>query len=54
LTPPNWTVRSNHDLDATAIRLNTVCKVVLDPQYEDAQLRSIIFEHVAREQLQTD
>src|SRR5205085_1583663 len=47
-------LRTLHDLDAAAIRLNAVCKVVLDPQYEDAHLRSIIFERVAREQLQTD
>lgn len=41
-------LRTLHDLDAAAIRLNAVCKVVLDPQYEDAQLRSVIFERVAK------
>jgi len=45
-------LRTIHDLDAAAIRLNIVCKVVLDPQCEDGQLRSMIFERVAREQLE--
>jgi hypothetical protein len=30
------------DLDAAAIRLNVVCKIVLDPMCEDGKLRSII------------
>jgi TnpA family transposase len=47
-------LRTIHDLDAAAIRLNVVCKVVLDPQCEDGRLRSMIFERVAREQLQQD
>ena len=47
-------LRTLHDLDAAAICLNVVCKVVLDPQCEDGQLRSMIFERVAREQLERD
>ena len=31
-----------------------VCKVVLDPLCEDGKLRSIIFERIAREQLERD
>ena len=37
-------LRTIHDLDAAAIRLNLVCKVVLDPQCEDGKLRSIILK----------
>jgi TnpA family transposase len=40
--------RTLHDLDAAAIRLNVVCKVVLDPPCEDGQLRSMSFERIAR------
>jgi hypothetical protein len=47
-------LRTIHDLDAAAIRLNVVCKIVLDPQCEDGKLRSVIFERVAREQLERD
>jgi hypothetical protein len=47
-------LRTIHDLDAAAIRLNVVCKVVLDPQCEDGKLRSIIFERIAKEQLERD
>ena len=47
-------LRTIHDLDAAAIRLNAVCKIVPDPQCEDGQLRSIIFERAAREQLERD
>jgi len=47
-------LRTIHDLDAAAIRLNAVCKIVLDPQCEDGKLRSIIFERVAKEQLELD
>ena len=47
-------LRTIHDLDAAAIRLNIVCKVVLDPLCEDGKLRSIIFERIAREQLERD
>ena len=46
-------LRTIHDLDAAAIRLNVVCKIVLDPHCEDAELRSIIFERVARETTRT-
>ena len=46
--------RTIHDLDVAAIRLNMVCKIVLDPHCEDAKLRSIIFERVPREQLERD
>jgi TnpA family transposase len=45
-------LRTIHDLDAAAIRLNVVCKVVLDPQCEDHKLRSIIFERVSRGHLE--
>jgi hypothetical protein len=47
-------LRTIHDLDVAAIRLNMVCKIVLDPHCEDAKLRSIIFERVPREQLERD
>jgi TnpA family transposase len=47
-------LRTIHDLDAAAIHLNVVCKVILDPQCEDARLRSLIFARVTREQLQQD
>jgi hypothetical protein len=47
-------LRTIHDLDAAAIRLNIVCKVVLDPLCEDGKLRSIIVERIAREQLERD
>lgn len=47
-------LRTIHDLDAAAIRLNVVCKVVLDRQCEDGQLRSMIFERIAREQPKQD
>jgi hypothetical protein len=45
-------LRTIQDLDAAAIRLNVVCKIVLDPMCEDGKLRSIIFERVNREQLE--
>jgi len=47
-------LRTIQDLDAAAIRLNVVCKIVLDPMCEDGKLRSIIFERVNREQLEQD
>jgi TnpA family transposase len=47
-------LRTIHDLDAAAIHLNVVCKVVLDLQCADGQLRSMIFERIAREQLEQD
>src|SRR5260221_14468299 len=47
-------LRTIHDLDAAAIRLNMVCKIVLDPHCEDAKLRSIIFERLPRKQLERD
>jgi hypothetical protein len=47
-------LRTIHDLDAAAIHLNVVCKVVRDLQCADGQLRSMIFERIAREQLEQD
>jgi Tn3 transposase DDE domain-containing protein len=47
-------LRTIHDLDAAAIRLNVVCKVVLDPQCEDSKLRSIIFQRIAKEHPERD
>ena len=47
-------LRTIHDLDPAAVRLNIVCKVVLDPRCEDGKLRSLIFERVTREQLERD
>jgi hypothetical protein len=41
-------LRTIHDLDAAAIQLKDVCKIVVDPNCTDRTLRSTIFRRVAR------
>ncbi len=45
-------LRTIHDLDAAAIQLKDVCKVVVDPNCSDRALRSTIFQRVAKEQVE--
>jgi hypothetical protein len=37
-------LRTIKDLDAAAIQLTQVCRLVLDPDLQDAELRSAIFK----------
>jgi hypothetical protein len=46
------TVENNQDLDAAAIQLTQVCRLVLDSELQDADLRSAIFKALAREELE--
>lgn len=45
-------LRTLHDLDIAAIRLNEVGKIVLDPLFVDSDIRSIIFRRVGRKHLE--
>jgi hypothetical protein len=42
------------ELDAAALRMREVCKVVLDPKCPDLKVRSRIFERISRSQLEAD
>jgi hypothetical protein len=44
-------LRTIKDLDAAAIQLTHVCRLVLDTEVQDAELRSAIFKALEREQL---
>jgi TnpA family transposase len=45
-------LRTIKDLDAAAIQLTQVCRLVLDPDLQDAELRSAIFKALEREELE--
>ena len=45
-------LRTIKDLDAAAIQLTQVCRLVLDPDLLDAELRSAIFKALEREELE--
>ena len=45
-------LRTIKDLDAAAIRLSQVCRLVLTPDLPDADLRSAIFTALEREELE--
>ncbi|MGA2986948.1 MAG: Tn3 family transposase [Terriglobia bacterium] len=45
-------LRTIKDLDAAALQLTQVCRLVLDPDLQDAELRSAIFKAVEREELE--
>jgi hypothetical protein len=45
-------LRTIKDLDAAAIQLTQVCRLVLDSELQDADLRSVIFKALAREELE--
>ncbi len=45
-------LRTIKDLDAAAIQLTQVCRLVLDSELQDADLRSAIFKALAREELE--
>ena len=42
------------ELDAAALRMREVCKVVLDPKCPDSQVRVWIFDSISRSQLEAD
>jgi len=45
-------LRTIKDLDAAAMQLRQVCRLVLDPEISDADVRSAIFNAVQRDQLE--
>ena len=45
-------LRTIKDLDAAAIQLTQVCRLVLNPDLQDAELRSAIFKALEREELE--
>lgn len=45
-------LRTIKDLDAAAMQLRQACRLVLDPEISDAELRSAIFNAVQRDQLE--
>lgn len=45
-------LRTIKDLDAAAIQLTQVCRLVLDPALQDAELRTAIFKALEREELE--
>jgi hypothetical protein len=46
-------LRTIKDLDAAAIQLTQVCRLILNGEVQDAELRSAIFKTLEREQLET-
>jgi hypothetical protein len=46
-------LRTIQDLDAAATQLSQVCRLVLNPDLQDAELRSAIFKALDREELET-
>ena len=45
-------LRTIKDLDGAAIQLSQVCRLVLKPDLQDAELRSAIFKAIEREELE--
>jgi hypothetical protein len=44
-------LRTIRDLDAAALQLRNACLVLLDPTYEDAELRQAVFSRIPAEKL---
>jgi len=44
-------LRTIHDLDAAAIKLNEACKVIFDDGFNDEEIRNTVFSRIPREQL---
>lgn len=45
-------LRTIKDLDAAALRLSSACAVILDPTYEDKNVREVIFQRIPQDKLQ--
>jgi hypothetical protein len=39
-------LRTLRDLDAAALQLQQVCRILLDERVKDAQVRSCVFDHI--------